>query len=238
VSTAREETIDFGGLRAIAVGDADTAQLVMVLAHGFQMEPADLSPFAHSLQLPVYFVFPEAPLPAEPRGRAWWHIDHKLRDEALKRGPRDFAVQHPPDLPTARATLLRVLEAARALAGRRPLVAGGFSQGGMLTCDVLLRSSLAVEAVALLSASRIAFDEWEPLLTGDRLRGLPTLVSHGETDADLAFAAGEALRDAVAAAGADVTWVPFAQGHEVPLVVWRRLRKLLAGLIATSSAPR
>jgi phospholipase/carboxylesterase len=230
--TVRQETIDFGGLRAISVGDRDAARVVVVLAHGFQMEPGDLSPFAHSIRAPAWFLFPEAPLVAEPRGRAWWHIDAKLRDEALKRGPRDFAPQHPPDLPDARNKPLAFLEAAKAAAGARPLVAGGFSQGGMLTCDTLLRSNLVVSAIALLSASRIAADEWEPLVAEEPFAGLPALVSHGQADPDLAFSAGEALRDCVAAAGANVTWVPFPEGHEIPLVVWRRLRMLLLGLAA------
>lgn len=229
--SGREEIIELGGLRAISVGDPDAA-VVMVLAHGFQMEPADLSPFAHSMRAPAWFLFPEAPQAAQTRGRAWWFIDAKLRDEAIARGPRDFAVQHPPDLPAARATLLRFLEAAKARAAGRPFVAGGFSQGGMLTCDTLLRSGLGVNALALLSASRIAFDEQEPLLAQRPFAGLPALVSHGQADPDLAFSAGEALRDAVAAAGATVTWVPFAEGHEIPLVVWRRLRMLLLGLAA------
>jgi phospholipase/carboxylesterase len=226
----RQETITLGGLSAISVGDPEAARVVMVLAHGFQMEPADLSPFAHSIRAPAWFLFPEAPLVAEPRGRAWWFIDARLRDEALRRGPRDFATQYPPDLATARARLSAFWHAARAAAGARPLVIGGFSQGGMLTCDTLLRSELDVAAMVLLSASRIAFDEWQPLLARRRLAGLPVLVSHGEVDADLAFAAGEALRDCLVDAGADVSWLPFAQGHEIPLVVWRRLRALLLGL--------
>jgi phospholipase/carboxylesterase len=230
--TAPQETIDFGGLRAISVGDSDAARVVVVLAHGFQMEPGDLSPFAHSIRAPAWFLFPEAPLVAEPRGRAWWHIDAKLRDEAIKRGPRDFAPQHPPDLPDARKKLLAFLEAAKTAAAGRPLVAGGFSQGGMLTCDTLLRSGLSVSAIALLSASRIAADEWEPLVAARPFAGLPALVSHGQADPDLAFSAGEALRDCVTAAGANVTWVPFPEGHEIPLVVWRRLRMLLLGLAA------
>jgi phospholipase/carboxylesterase len=227
-----EEWIELGGLRALAVGDRQAARVVMVLSHGFQMEPADLAPFAHSIRAPAYFLFPEAPQTAEPRGRAWWFIDAKLRDQAIARGPRDFAVQHPPDLPAGRARLLAFLEAAKEIAGARPLVAGGFSQGGMLTCDTLLRSGFTVDAMALFSASRIAFDEEEPLYARRPFAGLPVVVSHGQADPDLSFAAGEALRDALVAAGADVAWVPFAEGHEIPLVVWRRLRMLLLKLAA------
>lgn len=225
-----EHELEIAGLRVISVGDPEKAEQVVVLLHGFQMEPRDLSPFAHSLRLPAWFLFPEAPLAAEPRGRAWWHIDAKLRDQTLLKGPRDFAVQHPPDLPAARGRLLALLDALAPRVGARPLILGGFSQGAMLTCDTVLRSTFPLSAMVLLSGSRIAFDEWEPLLPSGRLRGLPTLVAHGETDADLAFAAGTALRDSLTAAGADVTWQPFAQGHEIPLIAWRTLRKFLAVL--------
>ncbi|MDB4979948.1 MAG: putative Carboxylesterase [Myxococcales bacterium] len=222
--------VELGGLRAISVGDRAAARVVVILAHGFQMEPGDLSPFAHSIQAPAWFLFPEAPGVAEPRGRAWWHIDAKKRGEAMSRGPRDFMGEHPPDLPAARARLLSFIDAVRAEVGTRPLVVGGFSQGGMLTCDSVLRARLAVDALVLFSASRICFDEWRPLLEGAPLRGLTALVSHGRADDDLSFAAGEALRDCLTAAGADVAWVPFDEGHQIPLLVWRHLRRLLLAL--------
>lgn len=226
----REEELEIAGLRVISVGEPDEAEQVVVLLHGFQMTPRDLSPFAHSLRTPAWFLFPEAPAEAEPAGRAWWYIDAKKRDEVLARGPRDFAEQHPPDLPAARARLLALIEALAPRIGSRPLVLGGFSQGAMLTCDTVLRSSFPLAAMVLLSGSRIAFDEWEPLLPGGRLAGLPVLVTHGEADADLAFTAGTALRDCLEAAGAAITWTPFPQGHEIPLVAWRTLKKFLASV--------
>jgi len=69
------------------------------------------------------------------------------------------------------------------------------------------------------------------MLKRERLRGLPAFVSHGRADQDLAFTAGEALRDFVLAGGAEVSWVPFDGGHEIPLVVWRALRKFLSALL-------
>ena len=226
----REEELELAGLRVVSVGDPEEARQVVVLLHGFQMEPRDLSPFAHSLGAPAWFLFPEAPNAAEPRGRAWWHIDAKKRDEALLKGARDFAEQHPPDLPVARAQLLSLVTSLLPRIGTRPFVLGGFSQGAMLTCDTVLRSTFPLSAMVLLSGSRIAFDEWEPLLPSGRLRDLPTLVAHGKTDADLAFTAGSALRDCLTTAGANVTWQEFDQGHEIPLVAWRTLRKCLATL--------
>ena len=232
----REEWIELAGLRAIAVGEPDAA-LHVVLCHGFSMTPADLAPFAHSLGVPARFVFPEGPAPAElepgvPRGRAWWRIDPDERARSMAAGPRDFAGLHPPDLPAARARLGAVLDEVLAAAAGRPVVAGGFSSGGMLAYDTVLRAPRPVAGLALLSATRIAADEQAPHVAARALAGVPALLSHGRADDDLAFAAGEALRDAAAAAGADVTWVPFDQGHEIPLVVWRRLRRWLAAIAA------
>lgn len=223
-----EETLEVAGSRVVAVGDPISAKEVIVMLHGFQMQPSDLSPFAHSLREDAWFLFPEGPLPADGGGRAWWHIDAKARDEILQKGPRDFAEQHPPDLPNARARLVALIEALAPRIRGRPLVLGGFSQGAMLTCDTVLRSTFPLAAMLLFSGSRIAFDEWEPLGNNGRLRDLPVMISHGKTDADLAFAAGTALRAFVESAGADVTWQEFEQGHEIPLVVWRTLRKFLA----------
>ena len=233
-----ERTVDLAGLRTTVVGDPASSTFVMALLHGFAMEPADLAPFAHSLSLPGLFLFPRGPLAAEiepgiERGRAWWRIDPVARAASLARGPRDFSGEHPPDLGAARATLGRWLDAIGTLApgvDTLPLILGGFSQGGMLACDTLLRAPRPLAGLALLSASRIAFDEWPPLLARWGHAAFPpppVMVSHGRVDADLSFEAGVALRDCLLAVGADVSWVPFEQGHEIPLVVWRQLRRFL-----------
>jgi phospholipase/carboxylesterase len=224
-----EATIHLAGLPAIAVGDATNARAVVVLLHGFMMTPGDLAPFAHSMGGDVYYLFPEGPVAAAPQGRAWWHIDPIARAEALARGPRDFAPQHPPDLASTRARVTALLDEVDALAAGRRLVVGGFSQGGMVIADLLVRAPRRLDAVALLSSSRVAFAEWPPLADTRPLADLPVLVSHGDADPDLAFSTGEALRDAMLAAGAAVTWLPFSGGHEIPLLVWRRLRKLIGG---------
>lgn len=232
----REETIEIAGLRAISVGEPDDAEVVIVLCHGFQMQPTDLSPFAHSLRLPAWYLFPEGPLPALPQGRAWWHIDHEARERALEKGPRDFAVQSPPDLPAARERLGAMIDALTPRIAGRPLWLGGFSQGAMLTSDTVLRTSFPLAGLVLMSGSRIGWAEQEPLYDAARARGrfagLPTLIAHGRADADLSFEAGTKLKDALAAAGADVTWLPFEQGHEIPLVVWRTFRKILVASLA------
>ena len=232
-----EREIRIADLDALLVGDVEQARFVVVMLHGFAMTPRDLSPFAHSLGIPGLFVFPRAPLeaalePGKPFGRAWWHIDPVARATALMQGPRDFGVQHPVDLPRARKDLFAFLDGLATISARLPnlpLFLAGFSQGGMLISDAFMRhpERLRVTGLALFSTSRIAVDEWPAPESCVAARGLPVLLSHGRADADLAFAAGEGLRDVFVRAGAAVTFLPFDQGHEIPLVVWRGFRRFL-----------
>ena len=131
-----ETTVELGGLRTVWVGAPADAAFVLALLHGFMMVPGDLSPFARSIGLPGWFLYPEGPVSAPP-GRAWWHIDPSQREAALARGPRDFAAQNPPNLPAARRLLSSFLDAVVAIAGPLPLIVGGFSQGG---CSSATRS--------------------------------------------------------------------------------------------------
>lgn len=226
--TLPERRIELCGLPTTVIG-AESAPLMLVLLHGYAMEPKDLAPFAHSIGIPALFVFPRGPLLGQEGGYAWWSIDSHARHVALAAGPRDLAEAHPPGLDGARRQLDEFLDAVMSKYPAKRLVLGGFSQGGMLSLDLALRGSRSLEGLVLLSASRIALRDWQP--HRGRLRGLPVFVSHGQADSDLAFAAGERLRDFVLESAAEVSWVPFDGGHEIPLVVWRGLRKFLAALV-------
>jgi phospholipase/carboxylesterase len=234
-----ERILDIAGLRTTAVGNPD-APLTLVLLHGYDMKPADLAPFAHSIGIPAYFLLPQGPVSSANRGHAWWEVDLEARESALSVGPRDLANDHPHGLAAARRQFGQFLAAVTAegkpgpmasrTTRRRPTtIIGGFSQGGMLALDWVLRGNQRVDGLALLSTSRLALSEWEP--QRERLRNLPVFLSHGATDRDLAFAAGERLRDFLLESAAQLTWTPFEGGHEIPLVVWRGLRKFLTALL-------
>ena len=223
------------GLRTIVVQAAQAPRVAVIVLHGYAMRPEDLSPFAGSMGAPGVFYLPEAPLDAEVEGRAWWPIDQERRAAAMAIGPRDLAEEHPAGAEAARVVLGRIIAEVERRHPGCPLVLVGFSQGGMVACDAILRDRPRVAGLALLSASRIAADEWAPL-TG-ALAGLPILVSHGAHDPDLGFHAGERLRDMCIAAEAEVTWVPFEGEHGIPLVVWRALRKFIGNVPGPSSIP-
>ena len=227
-SAGRERVVDIGGLQTTVVGEP-SAPLALVLLHGYSMRPADLTPFTHSIGIPALFLLPQGPVVSPLGGHAWWSVDLESREAALSLGPRDLADDYPRGLAAARQQLQTFLDAVSSEFQPRRLVVGGFSQGGMLSLDWALRGTRSPDALMLLSASRIATREWEP--HRNRLQGLPVFISHGTADQDLAFTAGECLRDLVLEAGARVFWVPFDGGHEIPLVVWRGLRKFLRALL-------
>jgi phospholipase/carboxylesterase len=229
----RQRTELIAGLDTTIVESQTTASIVVALLHGYAMEPQDLVPFAHSLRAPATFFFPRGPCVAEPAGRAWWNIDLDRRRAALAAGPRDLADEYPEGRAATRAQLSQFIESIRSQSPGCPIVLAGFSQGGMAICDLLTHACIAVDGLALLSTSRLAFEEWRS--GADHLNRMPILISHGTIDDDLSFAAGEKLRDWLCEAGAEVSWVPFEGGHQIPLMVWRRLRQFLAELAAARS---
>jgi len=215
-------------LESLRVGARDQACAQVVLLHGYDMQPEDLEPFSHSLNVPALFHFPRGPLSSPSGKRCWWPIDQERRARQLQSGPRDLFEESPPGRPSARGKLCEFLDELRAESPQLPLLLGGFSQGGMLACDSVLCARQPVSGLVMFSSSRIAFDDWQA--NREALTDLPVLVSHGTHDADLAFSAGEALRDFYRNSGARVTWQPFEGGHEIPLVVWRALRRIITEL--------
>lgn len=197
----------------------------IVLLHGYAMQASDLSAFTISLGLQARFHCPQGSLALPAGGFAWWPIDEEAKARALAAGPRDLVQSYPAGRGEARLALAKILRGLQAQPGCGSLYLIGFSQGGMLACETLLHEDVKVHALALLSSSRLAFDEWRPRLGA--MAGLPVLVAHGRQDDDLAFDAGVALHAALQEAGALTQWLPFDGGHQIPLIVWRVLRKFL-----------
>ena len=199
------------------------------------MKPEVLVPLAEALALPVRVVVPAGPVRHDDGTHSWWAVDPAHRAARLAAGPSDLFDRHPRERPAARAVLAATMREERARQPGCRFVIVGYSQGGMLAMDHLLtQGEPDVAALALLSSTCIALDEWLPHT--HRLQGLPVLVTHGRSDGDLGFFAGERLRDLLQGAGAQVTWLPFDGGHEMPLVVWRALRRFVLGLPAAKPA--
>ena len=212
---------------------AEPPRASVLFLHGLDMAPTQLAALLGSLKLPALVAVPSGPVARADGGRAWWPVDDAARNARLAAGPSDLHGVHPPGRAPARDAVHAAARTLRARVPGAPLVVAGFSQGAMLALDGVFQDPpLRVDALALWSASRLAFAEWAPSL--HRLRGVRVDMAHGNADANLALAAGESLRDALVAAGADLRWSSFDGGHEIPLRAWVGLRRLVREVAATA----
>lgn len=231
------QAVDFGPLRARVTGGPDGRGggrgPVVVLCHGFGAPGTDLVSLGDALALPpeVRFVFPEAPLDLGPDffgGRAWWMIDMVGLQRALATGAlRDLSHEVPNGLEEATQALdefLDQIEKRLGVSGDQ-LVLGGFSQGAMVSTNLVLRRSRRVAGLVIMSGTLLAEHEWTPAMP--TRRGLPVFMSHGRYDPILPFLLAEELRARLLEAGLLVDWVPFGGQHEIPMPVLAGLSRFL-----------
>jgi phospholipase/carboxylesterase len=220
----------FGELTATVTGGPDGRGggdgPVVVLMHGFGAPGNDLVDLAHFVGAPanVRFVFPEAPLLLEGGpGRAWWMLDMELMQRRMRGERVDRSDEQPAALPALREQLLRALEAIEQTltVPRSQLLLGGFSQGSMLACDVALHAEQKPAGLILLSSTLIARSQWTARMPS--CAGLPVLQTHGKRDPILPYEEAERLRDMFLAAKAELTFVSFPGGHELPPVTLEAL---------------
>jgi len=222
-----------GGLRTRITGGTDgkgggRGPLVLLL-HGFGAPGDDLVSLADDLNVPTgtRFVLPEGPLslsfgPSD--ARAWWLIDMAriAADQAAGR-VRDLSNEVPKGLAPIRETMMAFLKEVEHKFGADPrtTILGGFSQGAMLSCDVLLHSDRPYAGLVQLSGNVLAQPLWAPLML--KRKGLPVFQSHGRQDEILPYVGAERLRDILIHAGLSVEWHSFRGGHEIPRSVSQRL---------------
>ena len=213
---------------------------VVVLLHGFGAPGDDLVVLGNYLDVPAgtRFVFPEAPI-SIPLGygdtRGWWIIDMaRIQADRAAGRIRDMSGEVPRGLIEARQKVAGLLDALpRQLhVDPKQTILGGFSQGAMLACDVLLRSDRPYAGLIQLSGTLLAKQEWGSLLR--KRKGLPVFQSHGTLDDILPYVMAERLRDEFTHAGLKVEWLPFRGGHEIPEPVLKKLGSFVTHLLGRS----
>jgi len=210
---------------------------LVVLLHGFGAPGDDLVALWRYLNVPeeVRFLFPAAPLNLNMGlgdARAWWMLDMERVTQARAQGQWDELSQEiPRGLSPARIQMQDVLSLALESLSVPPqsLVLGGFSQGAMLSTDLVLHSDIPFAGLALLSGTLIAKHEWLTRLP--TRQDLPVFQSHGTDDPILAFAMAQQLREHIQTAGLPVSWVEFQGGHEIPIQVLEGLSTFLQAVL-------
>lgn len=214
-------------------GSGGGSGLAVILLHGFGAPGEDLVPLAEALTVPkgTRFLFPEGPLSLSfgyGDARAWWLIDMaRLEADRAAGRVRDLSNEVPRGLPQAREVVenfLTQLPRAMPIDYKKTII-GGFSQGAMLTCDIVMRTAFPFAALVQLSGTLLARQDWRPAL-GKRT-GLPVFQSHGVQDQLLPYMMAERLREELKQAGLSVEWHSFRGGHEIPEPVLRQLSLFL-----------
>lgn len=230
-----------GGLKTRLTGGTDGngggEGPAVILLHGFGAPGDDLVPLAEWIggETNVRFLFPEGPLSLSMGfgdSRAWWLIDmSRLEADRAAGRIRDLSGEVPRGLPRAREALEWFLAA---LPRSMPIdftttVIGGFSQGAMLTCDLVMRTAQPFAALVQLSGSLLARQEWCPQVA--KRTGMSVFQSHGTHDPILPYVMAERLRDELTKEGLAVEWYSFRGGHEIPPTILRELSGFLTSVL-------
>jgi phospholipase/carboxylesterase len=199
-------------LHALERPAAGSPEGSLVLLHGRGADENDLYPLLDLLdpERRLHGYTPQGPLTLPPGGRHWYRLG---------------------GIPTPDpATFWPSFEAVTAFLDEvpRPLVLGGFSQGAVMSYASALGRSPADRPAALLPLSGFmpAVADLELDLTA--LNRFPVAIAHGTLDPVIPVDFGRAARDALTAAGADVTYREGPYGHTIDPAILPALRDLVA----------
>lgn len=212
---------------------------LVILCHGFGAPGDDLADFGpmlleadDTIAETCRFVFPAAPIDLAPMGmpggRAWWPINMaRLAEMYETRDYSQLTLVEPPGMKDAGRLLEATISDALNDSGLAPeqLILGGFSQGAMVSTEVVLSTGMAPRLLALFSGTLLNRDEWTRL--AEKHPGCAVLQSHGQQDQLLPFEAAVQLRDMLSAAKFPVEFLEFNGPHTIPLSVLQRLGQYL-----------
>ncbi len=191
----------WGGLSVIERGDA-SADAAFVLLHGYGAPGDDLVSLADELVArcgrPLRVIVPAAPIAMGRGGRAWYEIESP---DAMAQARR------------AREAIEGVITTLgeRGVRSERVIV-GGFSQGGILSIETAVDGHASLAGIAVLSGRSLPHSD----TAYAALEGLPIFQAHGQSDARIAFAEGEAFRETAVRSGARLEPLVFDGGHAIP----------------------
>ena len=211
----------------VETGAEPTASVIWL--HGLGADGHDFEPIVPELRLPAAlptrFVFPHAPVrPVTINGgmamRAWYDIVTLDRG-----GPVDSAGIDESSL------ALEALIAREQERGIEParIVVAGFSQGGAIAINTILRAEKKLAGLMALSTWLALPDA----LKRDNLdTSVPVFMAHGQFDPMIPMQYGRASADRLAAAGFDVEWHDYPMAHAVCPQEIGDIRNWLSGVLA------
>ena len=216
-------------LQTVEVETGAEPSASVIWLHGLGADGHDFEPIVPELRLPatlpVRFVFPHAPVrPVTLNGgmamRAWYDIVSLDRG-----GPVDSAGIN--ESSESLEALIDREEKRGIEAGR--IVLAGFSQGGAIAINTMLRANKNVAGLMALSS-------W--LALPDALKenaldtSIPVFMAHGQFDPMIPMQFGRASADAIIGAGFDVEWHDYPMAHAVCPQEIDDIRTWLVGVLS------
>ena len=210
---------NIGGLDVLDV-PGTPGGLTVVLLHGYGASWQDLLPLHRVIAAPpgTRWIFPNAPLevPLGPwmTGRAWFPIDMDALNRAMMTGShRDMSGITPSGLSDARDKVLQMLAALDA----ERVILGGFSQGAMVSTEVVSSGVFRPEGLVLMSGTLLHESVWRHALK--QVAPLPFVQSHGRFDPLLGVEAAKRLHALLRETGHQGELHEFDGQHEIPQAV-------------------
>ncbi len=235
-----------GDLESVLVLPAQKPPVaLLVLCHGFGAPGTDLvnlfDDILHYLpdDAPTFaYLCPEGPVDLEsygmPGGRAWWPLNMaQLMKMAETNSFDQMRNSVPPEIDSARSklqsTIEKGVEAVRSAfpaIESLPTFVGGFSQGAMLSTDLVMRGNVAnLSGLIAFSGALICEQDWKN--SNAQVAGLPFVQSHGTVDNILPFATGKWLNDLLISKGLKGSLIEFDGPHTIPSEAIRQAAQLL-----------
>jgi phospholipase/carboxylesterase len=185
--------------RTAAARSGEPPHPCLLLLHGRGADERDLLGLAPWLPPSLFLVAARAPLPVPGLGGYQWH-------DLLGTGTPEPV------------SFLRTVERLQRFVGELPaaypvdpgrLFVLGFSQGAAMTLALTGAAPQAVAGAVALSGYL------PPGARTEGLAGKPVFVAHGTVDPVLPVSLGRAARDALQAAGADLTYREYPLAHQI-----------------------
>lgn len=199
------------------------APWLLVLMHGVGSHEGDMFSLAPLVPPGFHVLSLRAPHALGPQANAWFEVQFSPA------GPRINPAQEE----ASRTLLAQTVASAAQQLGvpAQRVLAGGFSQGGIMGLSLLLtRPDLVNGAVVLHSR---LLEHVVPLIApAEQLRGHRLWVSHGTEDNVIPLARAHALRERVATLPLDLSYHEFPGGHELRSAELEALQDWLAQAIS------
>lgn len=188
--------------------DADVAQpWLLVLMHGVGSNEEDLFGLAPYVPKNFHVLSLRAPYAMGPSAYGWFEFSINRVGDRIINEPQEVA---------ARQLVAQTLAAAAQQFGIPPqrVVAGGFSQGGIMALSVLLTRPALLHA-AMVMHSRVLQKIIPLVAPADELQGKQLWLSHGTRDNVIPLAAAHQIRDLVKTLPVELSYAEYASAHEI-----------------------